>query len=248
MSLRIRQIVLAAKDLETTVNQLTRLLDVDICYRDPEVAKFGLANALLLIGDQFLEVVSPIEDNTAAGRHLQRHGDSGYMLILQTDDLIRDQKRFDELGVRSIWESNRADIRAVHLHPKDIGGAIVSIDQPAQVEAWPWAGSQWQTIRRAGGAQKVMSTTIGAVDPKAMANRWARVLGSAAPVSRNDEYFIEIDRGELLFRPAKTDVLTEFKLVVTDLNQALRVARELGLETQDNRVSVCGTSFILSTN
>jgi hypothetical protein len=138
MSLRIRQIVLAARDLAATVAQFQDLLGIRVCYRDPEVEKFGLENALMAIGDQFLEVVSPIRADTAVGRHLDRHGDSGYMLILQTDDLARAQARLDQLSVRIVWRAAHPDIKAVHLHPKDIGAALISIDEATPPESWRW--------------------------------------------------------------------------------------------------------------
>src|SRR5712671_1085751 len=155
MSLRIRQIVFAARDLATTVKQFERVLGVQVAYRDPQVAEFGLENALLPIGDQFLEVVAPTRSNTAAGRHLERHGDSAYMLILQTDDLTRDRARLERLKVRTVWDASYPDIRAVHLHPKDIGAAIVSLDQPTPPESWRWAGPDWQRYVGTQGARRI---------------------------------------------------------------------------------------------
>ena len=38
-----------------------------VCHRDPAVGKYGLENALLPVGTNFLEVVAPVEANTAAG-------------------------------------------------------------------------------------------------------------------------------------------------------------------------------------
>ena len=103
--LRIRQIVFAARELDTTLAEFQRALGLPVVYRDPLVAEFGLHNALMQLGDQFIEIVSPTRENTAAGRHLDRHGDSAYMLILQTDDLARDRARVDELGVRIVWQA-----------------------------------------------------------------------------------------------------------------------------------------------
>ena len=70
MSLRIRQIVFAALDLQNTVAQFVDALGLQVTFRDPEVAKFGLENALFTFGDQFIEIVSPTRADTAAGRHL----------------------------------------------------------------------------------------------------------------------------------------------------------------------------------
>src|SRR5262245_178267 len=130
MPLRIRQIVFVARELAPTVAKFEQALGIEVAYRDPQVAEFGVENAVLPIGDQFLEVIVPFRANTAAGRHLDRHGESAYMLILQTDDLVRDRQRFLRLGVRTVWSSSYPDISAMHLHPKDLGAAIVSVDQP----------------------------------------------------------------------------------------------------------------------
>jgi hypothetical protein len=250
MTLRIRQIVLAAHDLKATIAQLQSVLRVNVCYHDPDVGKFGLENALMTIGHdrgvQFLEVVSPIQENTAAGRHLERHGDSGYMLILQTDDLARDRARFEQLGVRIVWNATHPDISAVHLHPKDIGAAIVSIDQPIPPESWRWAGPDWQRYVSKIGAQRVTSTTIAAQDPIATAQRWATVLGTDAPIDGPAARQIDIQDATLNFISAKSDVIVGFSIALPDSKAALHAAQKHGLPTHDNIVTICGTRFALS--
>jgi len=250
MTLRIRQIVLAARDLRATVAQLQSVLGVPVCYHDPEVGKFGLENALMTIGHdgyvQFLEVVSPVKENTTAGRHLDRHGDSGYMLILQTDDLVRDRARVDKLGVRIVWEAKHADVSAMHLHPKDIGAAIVSLDQPIPPESWRWAGPDWQRQVLKTGAQRVIATTLAAQDPIAMSQRWATVLGTNAPVAASDARHIDIQEGVLNFVAGKSDVIAGFGIRMPDVQEALSAARKHGLTVVGNAVTICGTRFELS--
>src|SRR6266542_4286357 len=85
--LRLRQICLATRELEPVVDDIRAILGVEICYRDSGVAKYGLVNALLPIGTSFLEVVAPVEPNTAAGRFLDRSGGhGGYMAIFDGGD------------------------------------------------------------------------------------------------------------------------------------------------------------------
>jgi len=203
--LRIRQVVFAARDLGEAVARLEGALGLRVAYRDPQVAEFGLQNALLPVGDQFIEVVSPIRADTAAGRHLDRHGDSAYMLILQTDDLEGDRARVARLGVRVIWEASYPDIRAVHLHPKDIGAAIVSLDEPSPPESWRWAGPSWQQFATNRGVSKIVEVTIGAREPATMARRWSEVLGAEAPVDER----IAISGGALGFVRAPVDAIVE---------------------------------------
>lgn len=230
MTLRIRQIVFAARDLACTVARFESALGLRVAYRDPMVASFGLENALLPIGDQFLEVVSPIRADTAAGRHLDRLGDSAYMLILQTDDLERDRARVDRLGVRVVWQLYLPDIRAIHLHPKDVGAAIVSLDQPSPPESWRWAGPSWQEFASNSGVSKIMEVTIGARDPGAMARRWSEVLGTEAPIDGR----IAISEGALSFVRAPVDGIVEYRLASQG--------------TTTPPATICGTNFRFSAD
>jgi hypothetical protein len=245
MSLRIRQIVFAARDLAAVLVQLERVLGLQIAYRDPMVKEFGLENAVLPVGDQFVEVVAPIRTNTAAGRHLDRHGDSAYMLILQTDDIARDRARLELLNVRTIWGADYPDIRATQIHPKDIGAAIVSLDEPTPREAWRWAGADWQKHVPKSGAQRIREATIGAHDSAAMARRWAAVLGTDAPIGERGSHSIQIASGALNFVPANADRIVEYELSVSSLAAALSAAHALQLPITDSTVTLCGTRLRL---
>jgi Glyoxalase-like domain len=170
--IRLRQVVMVARELDPVVDAVCRTLDVEVCFRDPGVAEFGLVNALMPVGDQFIEVVSPQQDGTTAGRLLdKRGGDGGYMVIVQCDDLDRRRARLPELGIRVVWQHDRPDIRGTHLHPRDVGGAILSIDEATPPESWRWAATEWRDHVRTGVVDAVIGVTIGAADPPAMAAR-----------------------------------------------------------------------------
>jgi len=174
--IRLRQVALVASDLDTVVAELCAALGLDVCFVDPGVGEFGLHNALMLIGDQFLEVVSPIREGTTAGRLLDRRtGDGGYMAIYEVDDLDARVERVQAAGVRVVWTIDLPTIRARHLHPRDVGGAIVSIDEPAQRGEWPWGGPTWRAHDGNGVVSAIAGLAIGAADPAAMRARWAEL-------------------------------------------------------------------------
>ena len=76
--IRLRQVALVARDLDQVVAELCRTLGLSVCFHDPGVGEFGLHNALMVVGDQFIEVVAPIVDGTTAERYLNRRaGDGG---------------------------------------------------------------------------------------------------------------------------------------------------------------------------
>ena len=175
--LRLRQLALAAAKRDPVIDELRAFLAVPLGYIDPGVGAFGLENRLLVVGDDHLEVVSPVEEHTTAGRWLERQGgDAGYMVIFQCDNLAERRVHFAELGVRTVWTSDRAEAIASHLHPKDVGGAIVSIDQMASWDRWHWAGPSWSEQREEGWASGFAAARLASPAPDALAARWSAVL------------------------------------------------------------------------
>jgi hypothetical protein len=245
--MRIRQIVLAVRGLAEGSTRLAALLGLDPPFRDPGVAEFGLDNAVFVFGDQFIELVSPARDGTAAGRLLGRRGDSGYMLILQTDDFDRERARFAALGVRIVFEAEFPDIRAVHLHPKDLGGAILSVDEPQPAASWRWGGPGWRLQSGSRGQQRVVGVMVEAHDPRAMAGRWAQVLGLAAPTAGGAGYRLASEGGQLEFVPAgaRGEGIAGFTLSVADLPAVLQSAHAQGLSVQGDAVALFGTRIDL---
>src|SRR2546428_9993292 len=159
--MHIRQIALVARELEPVVADLTAVLGIEVGFRDPGVAEFGLHSAVMPVGQTFLEVVSPTREGTTADRLLERRGgDGGYIVILQTADLRADRTRLAALGVRIVWQLELDDIATVHLHPRDLGGAIVSLDQPVPPESWRWGGPQWQAEGRTDAVRRLPSVNI----------------------------------------------------------------------------------------
>ena len=111
------------------VNNLCKLFECQVAFNDPGVGHFGLENAVIPIGTDFLEVVSPKENNTTAGRYLKkRNGDGGYMVIIQVNDFMKAKKHVKKNDIDIVWESDHQQAKAIHLHPKQMGGAIVSLD------------------------------------------------------------------------------------------------------------------------
>jgi len=190
---------MVAADLDAAERRIEQELGLELCFRDPGVAAFGLRNALFPIGDQLLEVVSPTQPGTTAGRQLdKRGGDSGYMVMLEVDDLLPLRERFDERGARIVHEEVADGIVGLHLHPADVGGAILSVDRADTWGEWPWAGPDWRDHIRPERVREVLAVMIEADDPDAMCARWAELLG----VEARDSTITLSDGGEIRFVPA----------------------------------------------
>jgi len=194
-----------AGDCGQVAGELRRAFGWPPPFHDPGVGQFGLTNAVFAAGDTFVEVVAPVRPDTTAGRYLARRGgDGGYMAIFQVPDLAAARRRVDGLGVRVVWTADLPDMAATHLHPRDVPGAIVSLDWAAPEQSWRWAGPSW-TGRVPGHAPGgVTGLTIEVNDPAAAARRWAAVLGISA-AGGGDTTVVELpDAGQRLrFVPAR---------------------------------------------
>jgi hypothetical protein len=248
--MRLRQIALVARDLEPAVAELCEVLGLEVCFRDPGVAEFGLHNALMPVGTSFLEVVSPLRADTTAGRLLdKRGGDGGYMVIVQTDDLARDRRRLSDLGVRIVWQISLPDAQTVHLHPRDLGAAILSLDQMQPPESWRWAGPDWRRHAKTGPTRTLVGAELQGPDPAALAARWGRVLDREPTADGDGSHTLALDQGRLRFgaaRDGRGEGVGGVELGVTDPAEIVRRARRRGARVEGDTVLLCGTRFKLS--
>lgn len=194
--MRLRQAVIAAAELEPVASRLRSALGLGEPFRDPGVGMFGLVNTVFAISDCFIEVISPSQSETAAGRWLGRHGgDGGYMVIFDLEDLDGARARAEAAGVRTVWQLDLPDISGTHLHPADMRGAIVSIDQSRPYGSWRWGGPEWTEKIGTGPPGRLAGVTIAVPDPDAVAARWGEVLG----VAIGDGPRLPLDGGEVVF-------------------------------------------------
>ena len=170
------------------------------------------------------------------------------MLILQTDDFERELARFARLGVRRVWAKDLPDIRATHLHPKDIGGAIVSIDQPTPAGVVALGRARLDAAGRprraaARGRRHRRRRRPGGAWPR----RWATVLGLSVPTAQGATQRLVLDGGWIDFEAAdvRGDGISGYTLAVADRDAVLARARDMGLAVACHAVMLFGTRIEL---
>jgi hypothetical protein len=226
---RLRQVAVVAADCEATSTQLRETFGWPAPFHDRGISRFGLTNAVFAVGDTFVEVVTPVEPVTTAGRYLERRGgDSGYMAIFQVPDLAQAKRRVAAAGVRVVFTANGPGVEGLHLHPKDVPGAIVSLDWADPPESWHWAGPAWSGQAPPHAAGGVSGLTIEVADPAGAAARWAEVIGVAAAVSSGTATInLEHARQDLRFEPAASgrgEGITEVRLNAERETPAVQIA------------------------
>ncbi len=244
--MRLRQIALVGQDLAAAEADIRAVLGLDYAYDDKGVGKFGLKNGVFPIGETFLEVVSPKEAGTTAARLIEkRGGDGGYMVILQVEDIGVARDRISAAGARVVEQADLHDgkVAMSHVHPRDVGGAILSLDYMSPWEHWEWGGPTWRDGVRTDTSVSLVGGELQGADPVGMAERWSAVLG--LPATRDGETLrIGLDGGELRFVPAKDgrgDGLGAFDVAVRDRAAVRATAKARGLLDADGEVTLCGT-------
>ena len=243
--MKIRQVALASSNLEETDKTLRHLPGCDQSYADPEIIYFGLDNRLFTLGDCFLEVVSPVQPNTAAGRFLDRRGgDGGYMVIVQVENLAEEKVRLADTAIRTVFADDRGNAKAIHLHPKDVPGAIPSLDEMSPPESWLWAGDEWE--QRAGRyVRGILAVEIRSPVPKATGQCWAEAYGIEL-MPAGEGWRLEMDGTEIRFAydaAALEPALMAIDVDAVDLAAICAAADGLGLERDGHVVTVCGVAF-----
>ena len=250
MWLRLRQIAFVARELAPVEKEIIDVLGVEVCYRDPAVGYYGLENALFPIGNQLLEVVAPIKEETAGGRYLDRRGgDGGYMIITQCDDHEPRRQRVAELGIRLVADRDSEDYRLMQLHPRDTGGTFFELDEQlgenAQERDGPWhpAGPDWQRAKRTERVGGIVAAEVQCDDPNAIAQRWAEIAeidleGNTMPLENATVRFVPIEDG----RP---EGLSAIDIAVNDKEAILEAADAIGAVRAENQIYLCGVRINL---
>ena len=226
---------------------------LEVAHRDPSVASFGLENAILPVGNQFLELLAPVKDGTAGGRYLERrHGDGGYMVILQCDEHGPRRARVVELGVRTVVEDDDGSYVIMQLHPRDTGGSFLEVDEQRGGEdlTGPWmpAGSSWQQAVRTDVVRGIAAAEIQAPEPDKVAERWSDIL--EIPVTADDDGrpTVTLDNATLRFVPdrdGRGEGLGGVDIVVADRGRVLAGASSRGLGVDGDVVLIGGVRFAL---
>jgi hypothetical protein len=256
--LRLRQIALVARALDPVERQLTSMLATEVCFRDPGVGRYGLHNALWALAGSFLEVVAPIRDNTAGARYLDRRGgDGGYMCILDCDDLDVRRTQLGALGMRVVEDVRAGDAvlwsEAIHLHPKDTGGCLLSIDRHSGgadlMGSYLWAGLDWQSKARRDVV--ISGAVMQCDDPSATAERWGRLLRRPAAASADGGHEVRLDNAVVHFVPLADDRgegLARVLLSCAEPASMVAAAMAIGASVGSSWIELCGVRFELENH
>ncbi|HYM56861.1 MAG TPA: methylmalonyl-CoA epimerase [Solirubrobacteraceae bacterium] len=134
---RIDHVGLAVTDLEEAIDLHVNVYGLGLVHRET-VSEQGVEAVLLDVGENHVELLAPLHDETAVGRFLARRGPGLHHVAYQVEDIELTLRALRDAGVRLIDEAPRTGIRAsqvAFLHPSASGGVLTELVQPAPVHA-----------------------------------------------------------------------------------------------------------------
>lgn len=219
--IRIRQIAICAPDIWPIESAVAQTFEVTPVHRDKPGAPIWMYNAVITVGDTFLEILQPERDTAPTAKFLEKQGGAaGYMLLLQVDDMDAARARAEAAGVRVVMEipvglHHGTKGAAIHLHPGDTGGVLTSLDWMEDWDSWAWGGRAWPWHKRTDVVSSIVAAEIASVDPDKVAARFAEFIGREVGENRT----IALEDSEIRFVEAPAgsrDRLTGIDMTATD--------------------------------
>jgi hypothetical protein len=248
--LRLRQICLVAPQLEPVIADIAGIMGLNVCYRDGNVAKYGLENALLPVDTILLEVVAPFQPDTAAGRFLEKTGGrGGYMAIFCCDDPDECAERAQAMGVRVANVIDHAPYHGVQLHPRDCRAAFIEFNHTDGsddvIGPYPPAGPDWQRSIARDVTQALIGVEMKSPEPQGLAEHWGRIIGIAVNTNKAGEPELKLPNCEFRFVRGASDVMSGLTFRVTDVAAVCDAARVRGHAVSGDSFALGGVTFRL---
>jgi hypothetical protein len=248
--LRLRQICLVAPHLDPLIGDIADIMGLNICYRDGNVAKYGLENALLPVDTILLEVVAPFQPGTAAGRFLDKTGGhGGYMAIFCCDDPDARGAHAKKIGVRLANVIDHAPYHGVQLHPRDCRAAFIEFNHTDGSDdilgPYPPAGPDWQKSIRKDVTQALTGVEMQGPDPSGLAGHWGRIIGIPVTKHKSGEPELKLPNCSFRFVNGVSEIMSGLTFRVSDIAAVRSAARAKGAPVSENSFQLGGVTFHL---
>ncbi|MEN3282392.1 MAG: methylmalonyl-CoA/ethylmalonyl-CoA epimerase [Solirubrobacteraceae bacterium] len=134
MFARVDHIGVAVEDLDAAIALHERDYGMALVHREV-VDEQGVEAVLLDVGENHVELLRPLGEDTPVGRFLATRGPGLHHVAYQVGDVDSTLAQLRERGLRLIDETPRTGIRGsrvAFLHPAASGGVLTEIVQPAE--------------------------------------------------------------------------------------------------------------------
>ncbi len=128
---KIEHVALAVADLDAAVRHYEDVWGLPVSHRE-RVEDQGVEEAMLPLGESFLQLLGPTGPDTTVGKFVARRGEGLHHIAYEVDDLVGTLAQLKANGVRLIDEVPRRGGRGhmvAFVHPKANHGLLVELIQ-----------------------------------------------------------------------------------------------------------------------
>ena len=131
----IDHVGIAVPDLDEAIAFYDRTFGVRSVHEEVNQEQ-GVREAMLAVGDgeTRIQLLAPLSPDSTIAKFIDRSGPGLQQLAFRVDDVEAVSATLRERGLRLLYDAPRrgtADSRVNFVHPKDAGGVLVELVQPA---------------------------------------------------------------------------------------------------------------------
>lgn len=134
---RLDHVGVAVPDLDAAIALYERVFGMRCVHQETNEEQ-GVREAMLAVGAEpgggYVQLLAPLRPDSPIGKFLDRHGPGVQQVAYTVDDLEATSARLREQGVRLLYDEPKrgtAGSRINFVHPKDAGGVLVELVEPA---------------------------------------------------------------------------------------------------------------------
>jgi methylmalonyl-CoA/ethylmalonyl-CoA epimerase len=133
MFTRIDHIGVAVTDLDASIALYEQAFGMELVHRET-VTEQGVEAVLLDVGENHVELLAPLGDDTPVGKFLAKKGPGIHHVAYQVTDIDATLQALGAAGMRLIDATPRIGIRGsrvAFVHPASSGSVLTEIVEPA---------------------------------------------------------------------------------------------------------------------
>jgi methylmalonyl-CoA/ethylmalonyl-CoA epimerase len=134
----IDHVGIAVADLDEAISFYETTFGMRLAHQEVNEEQ-GVREAMMAVGDpeqphSHIQLLAPLNDDSTIAKFLDRSGPGVQQMAYRVTDLEAVSATLRERGVRLLYDEPRrgtSDSRVNFIHPKDAGGVLVELVQPA---------------------------------------------------------------------------------------------------------------------
>src|SRR5450432_1800591 len=129
MLTEIDHIAIAVNDLEAAIDYYRKAYGVEVEHREI-VERDGVEEALLRVADSYIQLLTPIRDDSTVAKYLEKKGEGLHHVGYRVDNCAEALERVRAEGGELIDEAPRPGSRGTtvaFVHPKGAFGTLIEL-------------------------------------------------------------------------------------------------------------------------